>query len=320
SYRTWLYFRNCDTVCYNDNFLIKLDAFDRDTVYRFLAADPILGYSPADGTFVIREPGWDGAKITVHQGVRVNPKLMPRSVGSEILVVGGSFAFGDKVSDDGTWPAILERRLNRHVVNGGVSGYGPAQAILRAERLLKARPYSLVILSISIGTDLPRDRYVNFSNFYRPAVIHEDGRLRYTTVEESGKIVSGNFACAHPWIPDLFFWSYLAKRFFMKFGYDGQCTSITHPNAATVDEILDFVVERVAALPVKTVILIQYPRYSFELNVDEARKIHDAANRLGVRIIDSYNTLKNKPLLELLMSGNEVVADLIANELAATAP
>src|SRR5262249_37820456 len=123
SYRTWLYFRNCDTVCYNNSFFIKLDAFDRDTVYRFVAADPILGYSPAEGTFGIPEPGWDGAKITIQQGVRVNPKPMPRLVGDVILVVGGSFAFGDKVSDDDTWPAILERRLNRHVVNGGVSGY-----------------------------------------------------------------------------------------------------------------------------------------------------------------------------------------------------
>jgi hypothetical protein len=64
SYRMWLYLRNCDTGCHNTKFLFQLDTFDRDN-YEFLAADPTLGYSPADGTFVNGEPG-SGAKITIH--------------------------------------------------------------------------------------------------------------------------------------------------------------------------------------------------------------------------------------------------------------
>src|SRR5262249_26973643 len=153
---------NCDTVCHNNTLFTKLDAFNRDTIYGFLATDPDVGYSPADGTFVVHATGWNGARITIRHGLRVNPSFTPTSGGDPILAVGGSFVFGDKVSDDETWPAILERRLNRRVVNGGVSGYGPVQAVLRAERLLKSQAYSLVILSIVVGADLPRDRYVNF--------------------------------------------------------------------------------------------------------------------------------------------------------------
>jgi hypothetical protein len=316
-YRTWLYFRNCDTVCYNITFFTKLDAFNREMAYTFLAADPTIGYLPADGTFVNGEPG--GAKITIHEGVRVNPKFAPNSEGGAILVVGGSFVFGYNVSDNETWPAILEWRLNRRVINGGVSGYGPIQSVMRAQQLLKARAYSLLILSI-VASDVSRDQYVNFSGFYRPAFIREDGKLRYTTVEESGRIVSENLVCAHQWVPELFFWSHLAKRFFVKLGYNGLCALMIHPKAASSDEIIEFAIDRFAALPVNKLILIQYPRYSFEINFGEATKIYNAAERHGVQVIDMYNVSKHKPLLEILKNGNEVVAGSIADRIAEMVP
>jgi hypothetical protein len=316
SYRTWLYFRNCDTGCRNINFLIQLDTFNRDNSYKFLAADPTLGYSPSDGAFVNGELGRTGAKVTIHEGVRINPNFMLSSVDDAILVVGGSFVFGNNVSDEETWPAILERRLKRRVINGGVPGYGPTQSVMRAEQLLKSHAYSLLILSL-VGADISRDRYVNFSRFYRPAVIQEDGRLYQTTVEQSNRIVSENFVCGHAWIPELFFWSHIAKRLFLKFGYDGHCETMVHPRAASSDEILDLAIERFAILPVKKIVLIQYPRYAFDINIDEARKIDNAAERHGVRVIDMYNMLKQKPLLEILKDGNTVIANLIAEKIAA---
>jgi hypothetical protein len=341
SYRVWMYFRNCDT-CNNTALVTKLDAFNRGAAYGFLAPDPITGFSPADGTFVIREPGWNDATITISQGVRVNKNFAPTSADGAILAVGDSFVFGDQVSDDETWPSILERRLSRRVVNGGVSYYGAAQAELRAEHLLKAKPYTLVILSILVDADLWRDRFVNGFIFYRPAVIREGGKPHQATVEESRRIVSENFICAHPWVPEFFFWSYIAKRIFSRLGYDGQCKEIIHPKAATVNEILEFVVERLAALPVNKAILIQYRQDLFKgssgasidesrvrESIDEARMIREAANHHGVPVIDSYYALKNEPLRETYRSeglrlgwsphhskrGNEIIADLIAREI-----
>jgi hypothetical protein len=113
SYRVWLYFRNCDKFCHNIAFLTKLDAYNRDTIYGFLSADPVVGFAPADGTFVIREPGWNNATITIHQRVRVNPNAAPNRSGGAILAVGDSFVFGDQVSDEETWPSFLERRMGR---------------------------------------------------------------------------------------------------------------------------------------------------------------------------------------------------------------
>jgi hypothetical protein len=336
SYRVWLYFSNCDTICHNSAFLTKLDTFNRSFthIYGFLAPDPITGYSPADGTFVIREPGWNDATITIRQGVRVNPNFVPTSADDAILAVGDSYVFGDQVSDDEAWPSILERRLNRHVVNGGVSGYGTVQAVLHAEQLLKAGRYSLVILSILANNDLGRDRLVNnYDHFYRPVVIREGGRLRLTSVEESRRVAYENFICAHSWIPELFFWSHIAKQFFLPLGYDGRCVAVQHPKAkgVTDHEILEFAVERLATFPVKTTILVQYPRSSFQSTneaaraEDEARMIRDVANRHRVPVIDTYQALKREPLREIYIysewwphhskKGNEVVADLIAREI-----
>jgi lysophospholipase L1-like esterase len=316
---------------------MNLDAFSRDNshVYGFLAPDPITGFSPADGTFVIREPGWNNATITIRHGVRVNTNFAPTSADGAILTVGDSFVFGDQVSDDETWPSILERRLNRRVVNGGVSGYGTAQALLRAKQLLTAKSYSLVILSILVNDDLGRDRKVRGFVFYTPAVIREDNGLRQTTIEESRKITSENFMCGHPWVPEIFFWSHIAKRFVSPFGYDGRCTDIVHPKAATIRDILKFVVERFSAFPVNKVILLQYPRNSFEGTtnleaIDQARMIRAEASRYGVPVIDTYGAFKHKPLHEtyiysdwgshLSKRGNEIVADLIAHKVRVLAP
>ena len=79
-------------------------------------------------------------------------------------------------------------------------------------------------------------------------------------------------------------------------------------------------------------ILIQYPRYLLEgigqhavsrrEGIDEARMIHEAANRHGVPVIDTYDGLKNYPLRETYddrphhsKKGNQVIADLIAREI-----
>src|SRR5262245_20792936 len=97
AYRILLFFYNCDKGCYNILFLSRLDAFYRNIIYGFLADDPITGYSPANKTVVIHE--WNDAKITIRDGVRVNPSGEPNSSAGPILAVGDSFVFGDEVSD-----------------------------------------------------------------------------------------------------------------------------------------------------------------------------------------------------------------------------
>jgi hypothetical protein len=50
---------------------------------------------------------------------------------------------------------------------------------------------------------------------------------------------------------------------------------VVHPKAATIDEIIEFAVERFAALPVRKIILLQYPRHAMRLAnpaIEQAQK------------------------------------------------
>ena len=64
-----------------------------------------------------------------------------------ILILGDSFTFGDEVSDNETWPAVLEKIANKKVVNGGVFGYGIDQSFLRMKVLVAKYNPDIVIFS-----------------------------------------------------------------------------------------------------------------------------------------------------------------------------
>lgn len=72
-----------------------------------------------------------------------------------ILTVGDSFTYGDEVRDEETWPAQLQRLTGRRVLNGGVTGYGFDQMVLRAEQFAATHRPSVVILSF-IADDVRR--------------------------------------------------------------------------------------------------------------------------------------------------------------------
>src|SRR5262249_55474279 len=62
---------------------------------------------------------------------------------------------GDEVVDEETWPAQLQKLTGRRVLNGGVTGYGIDQMVLRAEQLIAAHKPAVAILSF-ITDDVAR--------------------------------------------------------------------------------------------------------------------------------------------------------------------
>jgi|FEC22Drversion2_1045045.scaffolds.fasta_scaffold01007_3 hypothetical protein len=68
-----------------------------------------------------------------------------------VLVTGSSFAMGDEVDDDQTWPAYLQDLLGRRVLNAGVSGYSLDQTVLNAERLAARVHPALIVVSFTPG-------------------------------------------------------------------------------------------------------------------------------------------------------------------------
>ncbi len=118
---------------------------------RKVLAETDSGRSVHDGRLGYRpRPGYAAPGITIDgDGLRTTG---PAPVGDKppILAVGDSFTFGEEVSDAESWPADLQRITGRRVLNGGVSGYGFDQIVLRAEALAPAyRPGALVVAFIA---------------------------------------------------------------------------------------------------------------------------------------------------------------------------
>ncbi len=130
------------------------------------AYDAQLGYAPRAG-----------ARGTANDADGLRENGRPRSDGVPILALGDSFTFGDEVDDADTWPAQLEARLARPVLNGGVFGYGLDQIVLRGEALLAgpARAADVVILSV-LPEDVLRCEF-SYRYAWKPYFTVENGAL-----------------------------------------------------------------------------------------------------------------------------------------------
>jgi len=112
----------------------------------------VLGHVPSPGFHGI---GSANSRVTIGaDGLRSNGGPVDFA-GQTILAVGDSYTYGEEVSDTDTWPAYLQRLSGRRVLNGGVSGYGFDQIVLRAEHLVATYRPSVVIVGF-IADDVLR--------------------------------------------------------------------------------------------------------------------------------------------------------------------
>jgi hypothetical protein len=143
--------------------------------------DPMLGWIP--------EPGFSGTKniwntrVTIQEhGIRSNGISSKTESGLPlILAVGDSFTFGDEVSDDETWPSLLEDTIPMRVINGGVFGYGLDQTVLRAEKLIDIYNPDLLIVGL-IPKDILRTQYDVIFGMPKPYFVPVDGHLELRNV------------------------------------------------------------------------------------------------------------------------------------------
>jgi len=128
--------------------------------------DPQVGYAP--------RPGYSNGGVTFDaQGFRITGPALP---GDPVVAVGDSYTYGDEVGDAETWPSHLQADLGRRVLNGGVSGYGFDQSILRAESIAKAVHPSAVVVSF-IADDIRRTEMKRMWGAEKPYFDLVDGKL-----------------------------------------------------------------------------------------------------------------------------------------------
>jgi len=265
----------------------------------FIRFDELLGYVPREGfSAIINTADWHGGKLTIRKdGFRSNG-FEPPPLPAEVLVVGDSFTFGEQVSDNETWPACLERKLGRDVDNGGVSGYGTAQALRRASLKLAEKSYTTLVLSTLIDPrddDFGRDRLSYRQGFPKPAVIHTKNGIGWSAVSDPNALRSK----FNPLHREALYFVYqrseilaeILKWFYIK----GDLFTTVHPNAADEHEIVDWTLRKFSKLEIKNkMLLLQYRPALDRSEVAEKRKlILGIANELPLKVIDTYDVLRN---------------------------
>ncbi len=96
--------------------------------------------------------------------------------GPSILAVGDSFTFGEEVDDGQTWPAQLQALTGRRVLNGGVTGYGFDQVVLRAEQLAALYKPAVIVVAF-IADDIRRTEMRRLWSADKPYFAVDGGKL-----------------------------------------------------------------------------------------------------------------------------------------------
>jgi hypothetical protein len=311
---------------------LKVQNIERAVYIGFTRFDELLGYVPREGfSGPMNTADWHG-KVTIRKdGFRSNgsgPPLLP----ADVLVVGGSFTFGEQVSDNETWPACLERKLARGVDNGGVSGYGTAQALRRASLKLAEKSYTTLVLSAFIDptdSNFARDRLSYRQGFPRPAVIHTKNGIGWSAVPDPNTPGTKFNPQYHGAYHGALYFVYQRSeilgatldRSFPDNNIVGDLLTTVHPNAADENEIVDWTLRKFSKLEIKNkMLLLQYGRDLDRTEVAEQRKlILGIANELSLKVIDTYDVLRNGKENELWYNegghhtplGNELVCSYL---------
>ncbi len=176
-----------------------------------------------------------------------------------ILVLGDSFAFGEEVSDNETFPSYLQRMLpGTEVINLGIHGYGHDQMLIYLkEEGVRYHP-DIVILGFVYG-DMKRN-LMEFRDYSKPKFELVNGELKLTNVPVPlpESFLKNEFY--RPKFYDLL--TILYHKSMLHFGVEQKRTEVI--TAAILDEIVK-TIKSVHAVPVFT-----YLPYNLEMeNADE---------------------------------------------------
>ena len=297
------------------NLVLRARTALGETESQRFVPDAIVGYVPTGGT---RGNGVTGA-VTGNGG---NAPI--------VLAVGDSYTYGEEVSDDESWPAFLQTKLARPVVNGGVSGYGFDQIVLRAEVLaLQTRPGTIV--AAFIADDIRRTELSRLWGAEKPYFDLDGDRLLLRNVPVSPRpdprttLTLTEFLLGRSYLFD-----FVLRRLDLIYDWFNDRVRV-HP-AGTGERIACALTGRLAALQktdgAKILVVALYDPVVWQdpSFAAEQRRLTQAllacAGKQGLATLDTFSALEKAGAASLYKQwhmnakGNEVVADLIAQALA----
>ena len=252
---------------------------------------PELGWIPRPG-FYGKQDGLDTTITILEHGIRSNGNhFNSQEDFSTILAIGDSFTFGDQVSDNETWPAILETLTGRHVINAGVFGYGIDQSFIRAQKLIPLYKPETVIFSF-IPNDIGRCELSKRSHAGKPYFEVKDSELllKNTPVPSPSKYEIGKFR-------QFLSYSQFIHRIMMKAvpqywlqGMGGG-TKI-HADGEKVTCLLFQELEHLGeTYNTEIYILIQYPKESSVRDLQRVAPVIDCLSKSRMNIVDLQESL-----------------------------
>jgi hypothetical protein len=214
-----------------------------------------------------------------------------------VLVTGSSFAQGDEVSDEETWPAYLQDMIGRRVLNGGVGGYSLDQTVLRAERLAPRVKPMLVIASFT-PDDVRRTELKVAWSRNKPYFTVTDGSLELQNIPVPGK---PGARVPAPIAAHLFGWSALADLVADRLSiFDGwYYDEVQGAPRGSGAEIACLLMQRLAKLGVPVVVLAEYSRGHWAADAEgkardfaKTRPVLACAEKAGLITLDMTEPLK----------------------------
>jgi hypothetical protein len=117
--------------------------------------DGVLGWDNPRATALVKHV-CAGHTVTETYLEDCSRKTPDAADGRAILAVGDSFTLGAEVDDDDSYPAQLSRLLDRKVIDYGVGGYCPLQAVLKFRQRAADYPEARAVVLGITSEDIPR--------------------------------------------------------------------------------------------------------------------------------------------------------------------
>ena len=135
-------------------------------------ADPTMGLLPTPGFVGVLQTPESRVALRVDElGLR-GPGLQE---GPRWLALGDSFVMALQVAEEQTFTTLLGQRRGVQVLNAGVDGHAPPQALLRFRQLgLQVRP-EVVLLVVFVGNDLSEARQPSGPRLVAPTAAAPSG-------------------------------------------------------------------------------------------------------------------------------------------------
>ena len=264
-------------------------------------------------------------------GLRANGDA-PSADGPTILAVGDSYTYGEEVADDETWPALLQRRIGRPVLNGGVSGYGFDQIVLRAEMLAAEHRPAVVVVSF-IADDIRRTEMSRIWGAEKPYFDLAGDRLGLRGVPVAQRPDPGSTLTVWQWLLGRsYLFDFALRRLGVIQHWFGDHVR-AHPEGRG-EKIACALTGRLAELQrqsgARVLVLAQYDPVVWDdpSFAAEQRRLTEGllgcARRHGLATLDSFDALAATPGPRALYktwhmnaAGNRLIAGLVAQALAA---